>query len=181
MGGVLVGLLIVHPGRYGALNCWAVKAASLLLVALGLGLRAWAVAFAGHHTRTNKIEAPQLVTDGPYAHVRNPIYLGTIILGLGMVGFLGDPLLLPIYALTLAASFVGIIPAEERFLQCQFGEEYSRYRAAVRRLIPRWRPWSGARRKIPDWSAARGELVIAALLVVIILLSHAAFFLKSRI
>src|SRR5437899_2272772 len=71
------GVLIVRPrdlfGEYAAIGIIA----SGLLVLLGLTLRAWAAACAGTHTRTEKIEAPRLATDGPYAHVRNPIYLGS--------------------------------------------------------------------------------------------------------
>ena len=179
--GVAVGILVARPVPLGGSNYWMVQAASLLLVGLGLALRAWAVAYAGHHTRSNTIEAPQLVTDGPYAHVRNPIYLGTILLGLGMVGLLGNPWLLPIYIITLTALLVAIIPAEEAFLQRQFGEEYSRYRASVRRLLPQLRAWKGARPKTPDWSSARGEFKIAALLVGILILFYAAAILKSRL
>jgi hypothetical protein len=51
------------------------KAAGLCLVLTGLGVRAWAAGFAGRHTRSSKIEGSKLATAGPYAHVRNPIYL----------------------------------------------------------------------------------------------------------
>src|SRR3954449_9027637 len=87
---VVVGACIVRQrdlfGEYRALG----RTASLALVLLGLALRAWASASVGHHSRSGEIEAPRLVTSGPYALVRNPIYLGSFILGLGMIGLLED-------------------------------------------------------------------------------------------
>ena len=111
-------------------------AASSGLVALGLAIRMWAAACAGHHTRSGQIEAPRLITGGPYAFVRNPIYLGSLVLGLGMVGLLGDPWLLLPHALVFAVFFGMIVPAEEQFLAAQFGEEFARFCRAVPRAVP---------------------------------------------
>ena len=177
--GVCVGLLVIHPARYLGSNFWVVQIVSLGLVALGLGLRAWAAAFAGYHTRSDSIEAPQLATDGPYAHVRNPIYLGSIVLGLGMVGLLGDPWLLPLYVITLAVLFFAIIPAEEEFLRGRFGEDYARYCAAVPRLVPRLSAWRDAKKTASDWLPARGEVAVAALLLGIYVLLRAVAFAKA--
>lgn len=173
LGGVFIGLLVIHPARYVGSPYWAMQIVSLALVGLGLGLRAWGAAFAGHHTRSDSIEAPQLATGGPYAHVRNPIYLGSIVLGLGMVGLLGDPWLLPLYVITLAVLFFAIIPAEEEFLRGRFGDDYARYCAAVPRLLPRPSAWREAKETVPDWSAARGEAAVAALLLGIYVLLRA--------
>jgi len=63
-----------------------------------------------------------------------------------------------------------IVPAEEEFLLRQFGEEYRRYRIAVPRFIPRFRPWPGGERKPFHWRAVRGELFIGLLLVGIYLM-----------
>ena len=159
--GVVVGACVVHPrnlfGDFHAIG----GVVSLLLVAFGLGLRAWAAACAGGHTRSGQIEAPQLVTGGPYAFVRNPIYIGSFVLGLGVVGLLGDPWLLVPHFLVFTVFFGAIVPAEEQFLLSRYGEEYARFRAAVPKVIPRFNPWIGRVEPPRQWQAARGELVIA--------------------
>jgi hypothetical protein len=64
------------------------KAAGLCLVLTGLGFRAWAAGFTGRHS--SMIEGSKLAIAGPYAHVRNPTYLGSVVPGCGMVPLIGD-------------------------------------------------------------------------------------------
>jgi len=163
----VIGSLLVHPGHYYGRFDFAVRSFSIALVFAGLALRAWGAASAGRHTRTATIEAAELATGGAYAYLRNPIYLGSMILGLGFVGFLGDPWMLLLYGLTFAVLYVSIIPAEEEFLRQKFPKQYACYSAAVPRLIPRLRPWSGARQRPLDWLAASGEIRVALLLAII--------------
>lgn len=167
LAGAAAGAAFVSPGNlFGRFETIGVFC-SLLVVACGLMLRAWGSGSAGNHTRTSRIEAPQLITYGPYAYVRNPIYLGSIILGFGMVGLLGDPWLLAIHNVVFAAMYFVIIPAEERFLREQFPAEFPAYCAGVPRLIPRLRRWHRAEKTIFSWKAARGESGIALLLILI--------------
>jgi protein-S-isoprenylcysteine O-methyltransferase Ste14 len=141
---VAVVALFVRPhsvfGSYQAMGI----VASLGLILFGLAGRAWAAGCAGQHTRDARIAAPRLTTGGPYAYVRNPIYLASIILGFGMVGLVGDPILLLIHLAVCLLLYAGIIPAEEQFLADRFGTEYSEYRENVPRLWPRLRPWEKA-------------------------------------
>lgn len=161
------GMLAVKPRNHFGEFAPIAVVVSLILVLAGLSLRAWAAAIAGDHTRSSKIEAPRLVTGGPFAHVRNPIYLGSFILGFGMVGLLGDLWLLVPHLLVFAVFFGAIVPAEENFLQRRFGEDYARYRRAVPKVIPSLRPWGARTASRPLWRAARGEAFIALLLVAI--------------
>ena len=56
-----------------------------ILLMLGESLRLWAVGYAGGATRSRTLgTARDLVTAGPYAHVRNPLYLGNLFLSLGV-------------------------------------------------------------------------------------------------
>jgi protein-S-isoprenylcysteine O-methyltransferase Ste14 len=130
-------------------------------------LRGWAAACAGNHTRSATIAAPRLVTGGPYSRVRNPIYLGTVILGMGMTGLIGDLRLAPLLVAACALLYLTIIPAEEQFLARKFGAAYASYRNAVPRLIPRFRKWREATPVQPVWRNARGEAGIAATLAAI--------------
>lgn len=148
----------------------SLKAGGLLLVLIGLSLRVWASSFAGRHTRSQNIEGEKLAAAGPYAYVRNPIYLGSVVLGSGMVLLIGDRRLVIPGALTFLALYFGLIPAEEEFLTTKFPNEYAAYCRNVSRLIPRLTPWSGAAKKPFDWHAASGEwrlvLILAGILVV---------------
>ncbi len=144
------------------------KAVGLFLVLLGLGVRAWAAAFAGRHTRSSEIEGSKLATAGPYAHVRNPIYLGSVILGFGMVLMIGDKRLLPLCMLTFLGLYFGLIPAEEEFLSQKFQEEYKRYCRNVPRLLPRLTPWPESVKTPFDGRAARGEGRLSLILLAIL-------------
>lgn len=97
--------------------------------AAGLALRAWAAA----HLRKGRF----LTVFGPYAHVRNPLYLGSFLLGLGVVWAGRQPLFL----LPLVGYFAWIYPwhvgREEEELEASFGEAYDRYREAVPAVFPR--------------------------------------------
>lgn len=95
----------------------------------GLALRAWG---SGHLRKNDK-----LAVSGPYARTRNPLYLGSFIMGLGFVTAAGWwPL-----AILFAALFLGIywpvMRVEETHLTEIFGEEYKRYAAAVPLFFPR--------------------------------------------
>ena len=77
--------------------------------------------------------AAALVTDGPYALSRNPIYLGLMLVAVGrMIGNLWVFLLL---VPTLFALQRMVIEKEEAHLESRFGEEYRRYKASVRRWL----------------------------------------------
>ena len=65
-------------------------AAGLPVAVAGEVLRCWAVGFTGATTRADRVTAPELVTGGPYAHVRNPLYVGNLITALGFtIAFTG--------------------------------------------------------------------------------------------
>lgn len=123
-------------------------------VALGLPvaiagelIRCWAVGYSGVTTRGDHVEAPKLVTGGPYAHVRNPLYVGNFVTALGFaIAFTGKNKTANKLALiagslgTMAAVYATIIPHEEQFLRSQFGEAFDRYCDAVPPLVPQAEP-----------------------------------------
>jgi protein-S-isoprenylcysteine O-methyltransferase Ste14 len=176
---VALAALIVEPRKiFGAWQPLGV-AASIALIVLGLMLRAWAGGCAGLHTRRAVIEAPRLVTGGPFAHVRNPIYLASVVLGLGMVALIGDPWLLVLYVGVFVLLYGAIVPAEEKFLREKFGADYDRYCAHVPRAFPRLRPWKDAAPAPFDPRAALGEIRLALILAGIYALLHAAAWLRG--
>ncbi len=121
---------------------------SLLLgmsvLALGEGLRFWGVSIAGSETRTTgTVGGTYLITTGPFAHVRNPLYLGNILMyaGIGVMSMALFPWLLLIAIVWFYVQYSLIITSEEEYLAGRFGEAYERYRSAVRRFLPGIRPY----------------------------------------
>jgi protein-S-isoprenylcysteine O-methyltransferase Ste14 len=109
---------------------------ALLLVVLGGALRSWAM---GYHTwRRVHGEGSErsLVTTGPYAMSRNPLYLGSFMIGCGLAAMSGRLWLLVAFAVVFIASYYFIIRWEEGRLAGQFGKEYGKYMNAVPRLFP---------------------------------------------
>ncbi|MDQ2681434.1 MAG: isoprenylcysteine carboxylmethyltransferase family protein [Candidatus Eremiobacteraeota bacterium] len=110
-------------------------------------LRCWAVGYSGVTTRGNRVEAPSLTTAGPYAHVRNPLYVGNFVTAAGFAfAFTGrncwsERLVLIAGSLGIMAGvYATIIPHEEQFLRKEFGAEFDRYCEAVPKLIPALEP-----------------------------------------
>jgi protein-S-isoprenylcysteine O-methyltransferase Ste14 len=134
----------------------------LPLAIAGELLRCWAVGYSGVTTRNDVVEAPKLVTGGPYAYVRNPLYLGNFITATGFaVAFTGKNAPLARCALVIgslaamAAVYATIIPHEEAFLRSEFGEEFDRYCERVPPVVPQLEP-------MPDGSGEWHSEVIAA-------------------
>jgi protein-S-isoprenylcysteine O-methyltransferase Ste14 len=110
-------------------------------------LRCWAVGYSGVTTREDHVTAPELVTAGPYAYVRNPLYVGNFITAAGFaVAFTGGNTLGAKAGLiaaslgTMAAVYSIIVPHEEQYLRTQFGEPYDRYCATVPQVVPALEP-----------------------------------------
>lgn len=106
-------------------------------------LRCWAVGYSGVTTRGDRVIAPRLISAGPYAYVRNPLYDGNFLTALGFaIAFTGNNSFAQRLALvgaslaTMAAVYAIIIPHEEEFLYAQFGEEFERYCERVPPIVP---------------------------------------------
>ena len=170
LGVTAVAVPFVRPTIATKPSELCLKAAGLCLVLTGLGVRVLAAGFAGRHTRSSKIEGSKLATAGPYAYVRNPIYLGSVVLGFGMVLLIGDRRLLAPCALTFLALYFGLIPAEEEFLGQKFPQEYEAYCRHVPRLLPRLKVWApdGVAKARFDRRAAYGEWRLSLILAVIL-------------
>lgn len=118
--------------------------AGLLLSLCGEAMRLWALGYTGQPTRSQDLEAPALVTAGPYSLVRNPLYLGNLLNASGSAvaaaGGLpptGGFLLLACVAGVLVLVYGACISVEEEFLAERFGAGYEDYRRRVPALLPR--------------------------------------------
>ncbi len=110
----------------------------------------------GTSGQNDRLEAVVLNTRGPYAFVRNPLYVGNLFLVLGLLCVAHDPF---VYAVGLAfffGEYFFIIRAEEDFLRTRFVHAFDDYCAKVPRWIPRLSPaFTGALREGGfDWRRA---------------------------
>ena len=140
-----------------------------VLVLLGMAVRIWA---GGHLSRST-----ELTTSGPYAYLRDPLYLGRVflIVGLCAMGSGWDWVLLLV---GLAVFFGSYMPRKYRKemarLEAHFGEAYSRYAAQVPSLIPRLTPYPESRQKPWSsrlfWRENREQYLLAAVALVAVLM-----------
>ena len=113
------------------------------VIATGLALAAWC--FYGFATRGKGTPAPwdppqHLVTTLPYRHVRNPMYVGILLILLGEAVLFGSYVLLA-WAIVVAAGFhLAVTLYEEPGLRERFGPEYEQYMVEVPRWLPRLHP-----------------------------------------
>lgn len=174
-------LFVAQPNIYSYLF-------GLVFVILGEFLRIWGVGYAGSTTRESELAAPQLVTAGPYAYIKNPLYLGNFITALGFyfmaIGRMPDAEKYIILALFLAFYLIVygiIIPLEEVYLYGTFGEPYLIYAKMVPRIIPRaLRPYFVPQGRF-NWQVIfKAEVhTLIILLVMVILMGGMLFCNKS--
>ena len=133
--------------------------AGFCLALAGEAIRFWGVAVAGTETRTTgPVGGTHLFIDGPFAYVRNPLYVGNMMMYVG-VGIMSNALM-P-YLVVLAYGFfllqyTMIVTKEEEYLQRAFGDEYERYVKNVPRFIPRLRAYAGQHSFHREPDVARG-------------------------
>ncbi len=126
----------------------------IVLLAVGQAIRFWANGYVGHRkVGTSVSGAPKvghIVTAGPYAYTRNPLYLGSMIIGFGFCVIVNNLWL----GLAMIAGFYLVygqkIADEEAGLEKEWKEEFTAYRSAVPRWLPTWRCYS-SRWGIWDW------------------------------
>jgi len=100
---------------------------------IGLALRGWA---AGHIRKNAK-----LATSGPYSHTRNPLYLGSFLLGLGFTLASGRWILGAVFVALFLGIYFPVMRVEARALAQLFGADYESYRQAVPLFFPRLTPY----------------------------------------
>lgn len=145
----------------------------LLMVGMGECIRLWGVAIAGSETRTTgPVGGTFLVTSGPFAFVRNPLYLGNILIYVGMGVMANVPVLSLIALFFFYIQYTLIVSLEEETLLKKFGEKYLEYTRAVPRFTPRFTRYTQSDLPQPEMSWKKGFLsekrTIQALIILII-------------
>lgn len=130
-----------------------------LIAFSGEMIRLWGVSWAGSETRTTgSVGGTFLVISGPFAYVRNPLYVGNILiyLGLGIMSFALFPYLQIGAILLFVLQYHLIVKEEEGFLQRKFADEYTRYFNNVPRFLPRLTPFKIGGIKQPEFNLNKG-------------------------
>jgi protein-S-isoprenylcysteine O-methyltransferase Ste14 len=113
-----------------------IGAISVVLVGLGLGLAIFARVYLGRNwgTPMSRKENPELVTGGPYAFVRHPIYSGIILAMLGTM--IGESIVWVLPLVFFSAYFIYSARREEELMCELFGETYRAYMRRTKMLVP---------------------------------------------
>jgi len=160
---VLIGLAYLLwrsrgvPGPGGEVVDLWLNVAGVAVAFLGQALRFYTLGQVPEGTsgQGSALEAKTLNTRGPYAYVRNPLYVGNLGIVLGLCLVANSPLA---YAAALGfffGEYFFIIRAEESFLRARFGPVFDEYTSRVRRWVPRLTPaYPGTLRAGFDWKRA---------------------------
>lgn len=125
---VPLGFLFAAFYIWRARPTWASIAVGVAVAFLGIAIRA----LASGQVQKNRV----LTQTGPYAYVRNPLYLGSIVIGIGFAIAARDLWIVAVLVIFFAAVYVPVIRGEESFLRGRF-PEYSDYTRRVPSLVPR--------------------------------------------
>jgi protein-S-isoprenylcysteine O-methyltransferase Ste14 len=149
---VVVMLIFAYP------NIWSLIA-GFLIALLGELIRLWGVSWAGSETRTTgNVGGTYLIVSGPFAHLRNPLYLGNILMytGLGIMSFALFPWLQIAGFIFFFLQYYMIVQEEEKYLEQTFGKEYEDYRNNVPRFIPRLTKYKTGSVEQPEYNISKG-------------------------
>ncbi len=155
--GTLLALPAVLLAALGKPSAFSI-ATGLPLAFVGEAVRMWAVGYSGVTTRGDTVTAPALVTAGPYARVRNPLYVGNVLTAAGFaLAFTGRNRPAARAALVggslaaMLAVYAVIVPHEEAFLRADLRGRLRGLRCgACRRSYRCWNRRSRSRgRTIP--------------------------------
>lgn len=106
----------------------------LPIVLAGEAIRLWASGYI-------EKKGGKLATDGPFAYVRNPLYAGNFLLGLGIVLISRNLWFMALFLVGFMVIYRGTVEKEEKDLEALFGDPYRRYLKEVPRFIPRLSPY----------------------------------------
>jgi protein-S-isoprenylcysteine O-methyltransferase Ste14 len=141
--GCLLPEMLGYWHLYARAPWWIIaQGAGAVLIGVGLAAIVWSfVEFTrARGTPVPVASPPRLVVRGPYGHVRNPIYVGFLVVLSGEALVFGSPGLAEYAAISFCVGAAAVRFYEQPTLARRFGADYVRYRQAVRAWLPRLRP-----------------------------------------
>lgn len=170
----LAAALLLIPASPAGLGA-PLFVAGLFLIAVGEAVRLWSVHHIGAISRTRSDRLGPLIASGPFALVRNPLYIGNIALWAGFAVTAGLLWLVPLVVLLLACEYHAIVRWEETLLETRLGDSYRLYAARVHRWWPSWiGPGASRSDAVFSWRqtlfSERGTLIAIAVGIALLLL-----------
>jgi protein-S-isoprenylcysteine O-methyltransferase Ste14 len=129
-----------------------------VIALFGEYLRFWGVSWAGSETRTTGgVGGTYLIISGPFAYVRNPLYLGNILIyvGIGIMSIALFPYLQIAALIFFSLQYHFIVLEEEGYLVDEFSD-YDEYCRQVPRFFPRLTPYKNRSVEQPPFSFKAG-------------------------
>lgn len=120
------------PPRNGGILKLFLDVFAILLIIHGFLLRISARGYKAQHSGNSQ----SLVTGGPYALMRNPMYAGTFFIGVGLSLFIFRWWVCLLFIIIFLLIYIPQIKKEEAVLYRRFTEEYGRYRRQTPRFFP---------------------------------------------
>ncbi len=138
---IVLCLILARPRfPFGSeiLDEW-IDGVGIFILLVGETIRLWVAGYSqkGTSIRGRRFQVSKLVTTGPYAYIRHPLYLANFLIGLGICVIIGIAWVFIVYLAYFLIQYIPIQVVEERFLHTQFKEEYEAYVSQVPRFIPR--------------------------------------------
>lgn len=138
----LLVALFVRPAYFAGNPKWDALATGigLAIAAFGEAVRCLTIGLVYtivRGGRNGRVYADHLVTEGVFAHTRNPMYLGNLLFALGFCLMYGSPWMYLVIFPFFLFVYVSIVHEEERFLREKFAGEYDEYVLRTNRFIPR--------------------------------------------
>jgi protein-S-isoprenylcysteine O-methyltransferase Ste14 len=159
--------VLLIPAHAGVGDANVLVPAGAALVAAGELLRLWSVRHIGVISRTRSDRLGPLVASGPFRLIRNPLYVGNIVLWAGFALAARLLWLAPLFVLLLGFEYHAIVRWEEQLLEARLGEGYRSYAARVPRWVPKAPAVAAAPDRVFSWRdtfySERGTLVAIAL------------------
>jgi len=139
---IAAAILLVPAGYGGWTRLLSLTGVAITL--LGEAIRLWGVRHIGAISRTRSDRLGPLVDTGPFAFVRNPLYIGNVLMWAGFAFTARLVWLAPVAFALLAVEYHFIVRWEEQLLVKRIGEPYRDYLTRV----PRWLPSIGRSRQV---------------------------------
>lgn len=140
----------------------------LVIVVIVQTFRMYSASYLWGRQAVGKIEAEFLCTAGPYAYIRNPLYLGNFFIGIGLCIAINEWYAYAFFITSYAFVYSIVIPYEEKFLQEKFGATYAEYKTQTGRLLPRFKGYKSEEKVTPNYKAGiLGEIHVPIILAII--------------
>lgn len=139
---VMVALLLafrpVYLGGSAGTDLW-LDLAGVVIVLAGLAVRALVIglAYIKRGGLNKRVHADTLVVEGIFAHVRNPLYLGNLLMLVGYFVIHNSPWVYLLGGIYFLISYIAIVAAEEHFLAGKFGADFTDYCSNTGRWLPK--------------------------------------------